>query len=364
MNYNIFIIFTCSLVSSILFIKGLIRLSKEKFLYDKPIEERKIHIHNTPNLGGVGIFLSILFTISLLCPPFKNYNFIFAASVIIISFGVFDDLVGLSANTKFIAQILAAFIISYFGNIRIQNFNGFLGLYELAFPLSMLLSIFVSVFLYNCFNLIDGINGLAGTLGFTASIFYSFLLFSANKIFDMYLAIAIAGSLLGFLYFNINKAKIFMGDTGSLFLGVIFSVFSIQLMNGYMSSNFVKTPIALSLIILIIPIFDTCRVILLRLLNGTSPFKADDNHIHHRLFKIGFTHLQINIILSVINLSLIMLNFYLQNLGEAQLIIFDIISIILINIYLWSLSRQPKIMGIIKKMNKNDLELNEKRKNE
>ena len=199
MNYNILLTFICALALSMLYIKGLIRLSKEKFLFDKPIEERKIHIHHTPNLGGIAIFLSILFTLSLLCPPFRNYNFIIAASVIIISFGVFDDLVGLTANTKFIAQILSSFIISYFGNIRIQNLNGFLGIYELVFPLSIILTIFLSVFLYNSFNLIDGIDGLAGTIGFIASIFYSFLLYNANKILDMYLAIAIAGSLIGFL---------------------------------------------------------------------------------------------------------------------------------------------------------------------
>lgn len=323
-----------------------------KHLFDEPSEERKIHIYKTPNLGGVGIYCAFLFAVALVVPPrsaegvslVPYFNNLVAASLIIFAIGLKDDLVGLGPTKKFLAQIAAAGIVAFLGNIRLTSFHGLFGIDEISYPLSILITVLIYIFIYNAFNLIDGIDGLAGSLGLLASAAFAIFFFMLGDFGDCFLAIGFAGCLIGFLYYNVSPAKTFMGDTGSLFVGFMLSIFCvrfIEISNAGTSTVF-KTAPAIAISVIIIPVIDTIRVFLLRIIRGRSPFVADSNHLHHRFINMGFTHIQTTGIIVLSNALFIVLSYSLQSIGNAQLISFQIFLAVMINFFFWNLSRAER----------------------
>jgi len=343
MTIILLLIFITALTLSILSIPPIIRIAKLKHLFDEPSEDRKIHIFKTPNLGGVGIFISILLTICLLIPfnSIPHINFIIASTIILFALGLKDDLVGLSPLIKFTAQILAAGIICYFADIRLTSMYGFFGIGDISVPLSILISILVILLVVNAFNLIDGIDCLSGIVGFIVTSAFTFAFYALHQQGLMYLSICIAGSLAGFLYFNRSPAKIFMGDTGSLMLGFLIAILSIKFVefNKYnVVSNaqpvFRSAP-AMVCGLLIVPIFDTLRVFTLRIIKGVSPFNADRNHIHHRLIDFKLNHMQASGVLALVNLFFIAIVYYLQDIGTLELFMFISILALTLNVISW-----------------------------
>jgi len=339
------IVFLTALLGTMICIRSVISVARAKHLFDEPSEERKIHIYKTPNLGGVGIYCAFLFSVALVIPTniLPYFNSFVAASLIIFAIGLKDDLVGLGPTKKFLAQIAAAGIIAFLGDIRITSFHGLFGVTEITYPLSILITILINIFIYNALNLIDGIDGLAGTLGLLASITYAICFFMMGDRGDCLLAIAFSGTLIGFLYYNISPAKTFMGDTGSLFTGFMLSFFCIRFveLNIAPSSLFKAAP-AIAFATIIIPVVDTVRVFMFRVLRGRSPFVADNNHLHHRFLNMGFSHMQTTLILLGGNALFIAAGFLLQNIGNAQLISFLIFLAIMINFFFWNLSKKEK----------------------
>lgn len=337
------LIFFTSMVMALLAIPPVIKIAKLKHLFDEPSEDRKIHIYKTPNLGGVGIFISILLTICLLIPfnSIPHINYIIASSVILFVLGLKDDLVGLSPLIKFMAQIVAAGIICYFADIRLTSMYGFFGIGDISVPLSILVSILVILLVVNAFNLIDGIDCLSGIVGFIVSIAFTFAFYTLHQPGLMYLSICIAGSLAGFLYFNRSPAKIFMGDTGSLMLGFLISILSIKFVefnkfNAITNAHPVfRSAPAMACGLLIVPIFDTLRVFTLRIIKGVSPFYADRNHIHHRLIDFKLSHMQSSGVLAVINLFFIAIVYLLQDIGTLELFMFISILALTLNVISW-----------------------------
>ncbi len=348
---KLIIIFIATAIGTGIIIKATIKVSMIKHLFDEPSEDRKIHISRTSNLGGVGIYAAFLFAVCVFIPQsqIEYFRYLVAASLILVAIGLKDDLVGLSPTKKLIAQICAAIIMAQMTNIRITSFYGFMGIYELAFPVSVLVTVLVSIFIYNAMNLIDGIDGLAGSIGFLASATYAYFFFQMGNLGDCLLAVGFCGALMGFLVFNISPAKIFMGDTGSLLVGFMLAIFSIRFieLNKFnLVSN--KTPYfaaapAISISILIIPIFDTLRVFILRVLRGRSPFAADRNHLHHRFLDMKFTHMQTTFVLICTNLLFIALSIVLQDIGNAQLITFVLLLAVLVNMIFWNLSKKQNV---------------------
>lgn len=339
-------IFLTSLVLVILSIPPVIRVAKIKHLFDEPSEDRKIHIYKTPNLGGVGIFISLLLTICLTIPfsTIPNINYIIASTIVLFALGLKDDLVGLSPMIKFSAQIVAAGIVSYFADVRLTSMYGFFGIEEISTPLSLLISILAILLLVNAFNLIDGIDWLAGLVGLIVSICFIYGFYELGKPGFMYLSISIAGSLLGFLYFNRSPAKIFMGDTGSLMLGFLIAILAIKFVefNKYNPDSnpdpVFKSAPAIVCGLLIVPVFDTLRVFALRVAKGVSPFNADRNHIHHRLIDFKLSHMQASGILAGVNIMFIAIVFFLQSIGTLQLFMFISILALTLNIISWHFS--------------------------
>ncbi len=260
-----------------------------------------------------------------------------AAGLILFLIGLKDDIVGLSPSIKFIAQFSSATILVVAADIRITSLHGILGVQELPYAASIMLTMFFVVGVVNAFNLIDGIDGLAGTLAIMLSLVYAILFFGSGELGWSYLAISLAGAMLGFLFYNVSPAKIFMGDSGSLLLGFIAAVLSIKFIQvaDQQRATFgpleVKSTLGLVLAILIIPVFDTLRVFTLRILRNTSPFTADNNHLHHRLLFLGMSHMQATLVLVACNVVFVIIALSLQQLGNNQLLGILMLSILIVN---------------------------------
>jgi len=326
----------------------IINVAEMKKLYDVPDGDRKVHHAPITPLGGIAIFAGFTFGCLLTIHFEQSYEFQYfiAAALIIFFLGLKDDILIISAIKKFIGQVLAAFMIIYYGGIQIKSMHGFLGIYQLPETFSLLLSYFAVIVIINSFNLIDGVDGLAGGLGLMASTIFGFYFLNENMLSYSILAFAMAGSLLAFLIFNFQPAKIFMGDTGSLLIGSICAILAIKFINVAGSSD-VSTPIAaapaIAFTILIIPLLDTLRVFAIRIFYRRSPFSPDRNHIHHILLDRGFSHRNITLLLVSINLVLIALVYYGRFLGCTILILSAIAFFFMFTALLYTIKVKPSL---------------------
>jgi UDP-N-acetylmuramyl pentapeptide phosphotransferase/UDP-N-acetylglucosamine-1-phosphate transferase len=289
-------------------IRKIIYISHKKHLFDEPSELRKVHITRTPNLGGVAIFSVMLIAACFFLPRtgISDQNYILAGSIVIFFLGLTDDLVGMNPNKKMFGQLVAALIVVLPGGIRFTSWQGFLGFGEMPYWLGSLVAVAFILLVTNAFNLIDGINCLAGSIGLLASLGFACFFWKMHYNGYYFLALALCGCLAGFLVFNRTPARIFMGDTGALLLGFILSVFSIVFIEANKPGIFVATLFkgapAIVLGLLVIPIYDTLRVFILRIIQGKFPFSADRSHLHHRLIDLGLSHIQATGVLLLANI--------------------------------------------------------------
>ncbi|MBZ5858531.1 glycosyltransferase family 4 protein [Flavihumibacter profundi] len=317
--FDVILALTLSFAISFLAIPVIIRVAAMKKLYDIP-DERKVHQAPIPALGGLGIFAGFAFA-TLLIANFqegKDLQYFLAAAVVIFYLGLKDDIIVISPIKKFIGQVLAAFILIYYGNLQISNMHGFLGIYNLPNSFSLVFTYLTVIVIINSFNLIDGIDGLAGSLGLLSTSVFGIYFVSVGHTADAVLAFSLAGSILSFLIFNFQPARIFMGDTGSLLIGLINAVLVIKFINiaadpasGF---HFNSAP-AVGFGILMVPLLDTLRVFGIRMFKRRSPFSPDRNHIHHLLLDNGFSHRTISILLLTLNAIGVGIVFLLRNIG-------------------------------------------------
>ncbi|MEZ4919696.1 MAG: MraY family glycosyltransferase [Saprospiraceae bacterium] len=325
-----------------LIIPAIIMVAKEKGLYDRP-NERSVHREPIPSLGGIGIFGGAFCAIILWTPygSFGVLQYILAGFMIVFLVGVKDDLMPLSASTKFLAQLLAAVILTYKSGVRITSFHGILGIHELPELSSFVLSVTAIIGIINAFNLIDGVDGLAGSIGLLTALLLGSWFAWAGYAELAVIGFALAGALTAFLKYNLTPAQVFMGDTGSLFIGLVCSILAIKfvevqhLMHPSNELHFRSAP-ALAVSLLILPIFDTLRVFLLRILKGRSPFSPDKGHIHHVLLRYGLTHKQVVLCLVLATLTFVFLVILLDGLGPSKLLL---IQLAIASICAWALDR-------------------------
>jgi UDP-GlcNAc:undecaprenyl-phosphate/decaprenyl-phosphate GlcNAc-1-phosphate transferase len=310
-NYSTlyFIVITVlSCLITLFTIPSIIQVSKIRHLYDDLGHFRKQHDHGIPRLGGVAIFVSFTITSLMFSMTDRSLpiNYLLTSCIILFAMGLKDDLSGVNSNTKLIIQLIAGSILVILGNVRVTNAFGIFGIYQMSYFSSVILSIFLIVLIVNAFNLIDGIDGLAGATGIIVSGTFAGLFIYMHQFQLAAVSLAMLGAILGFLKFNITPAKIFMGDTGALLIGLISAIMVIKFIE--LNDSAVPSPLKfyssplIALTILMGPIFDTIRVFIIRIYSGISPFTADRNHMHHRLLTIGFTHLQSTLIISICNL--------------------------------------------------------------
>lgn len=329
----------------------IIQIAKDKKLFDEP-DERKVHKVVIPTLGGLGIFAGFIMG-SLMGVPAnlaEELQFFAAASIVIFFLGMKDDILVLSASKKFIGQLIAAGILIKFGGISINNMHGFLGIYELPNIASIVLSLFTIVVITNSFNLIDGIDGLAGSLGLVTTLCFGTYFYLTDHLLYSVLAFALAGSILSFLIYNFSPAKIFMGDTGSLLLGIINSVLVIKFINvaaNPESKIYFESSAAIGFSILMVPLFDTLRVFGIRLLDRRSPFSPDRNHIHHYLMDLGFSHRRITLTCTLASIVFIALAIALNPLGPTVLLVvmFAIATLLTSIVYYFRQKARMRISG-------------------
>ncbi|WP_456103309.1 MraY family glycosyltransferase [Prevotella sp.] len=319
--------FAMSAVCGFIIIPQILSFCKKRKLYDTP-DARKIHNSAVPRLGGVSFIPSMLIAtiVALLAWTYTSkgskigvspWSIFFGVGVTIIYItGVLDDIFGMRAKLKLLMQIVAACLlpISY---LYINNFYGFLGIYEIPAIIGMILTVGVLVFIMNAINLIDGIDGLSASLTLIAlsGLFY---IFQREQIWVYCILIAgLMGVLIPFLYHNLwgkqeKNQKIFMGDSGSLTIGYILGVLLIKFcMHNPRVMPYQKGATLLSVTLLLVATFDVFRVIIVRILHRKPLFKADKNHIHHKLMRAGLSQHQalisiitLSIIFIIINLSL------------------------------------------------------------
>ncbi|MDX1903249.1 MAG: MraY family glycosyltransferase [Thermonemataceae bacterium] len=317
MQYIIFASFLIAFIISWLSIPAIIRVAEEKHLYDEPDEDRKLHKSKTPTLGGVAVFAGIIITATFFAHQSKNLDLgAFLSAITLLFFtGIKDDIIALPPLKKLLAQLLAAAIVVIWGDVRLSNFYGFFFLYDVPDFVLMMASIFTIIVIMNAFNLIDGINGLAGGIAvMVLSTFGAWFYVHQEESLAVW-AFATAGALLGFLRYNfLPKAKIFMGDTGSLTVGFIAAVFAIKFIEmnkTELSFAGGKAPV-FAIAVLAVPLFDTLRVFVIRILHKRSPFSGDRNHLHHLLLDVGCSHLQASFTLYSLNLLIIFLGYWLR----------------------------------------------------
>ena len=328
--FDVLLSIAISFTITFLAIPAIINVAEMKKLFDMP-DERKVHHSPITPLGGLGIFAGFVFG-CLLTLHFNQYadlQYFMASALVIFFLGLKDDILVISPVKKFIGQVLAAFIIIYYGGIQIRSMHGFLGVYQLPEMFSLLLTYFAVIVVINSFNLIDGVDGLAGSLGLLSTVVFGVYFLYINMLPYAVIAFSLAGSLLAFLIFNFQPAKIFMGDTGSLLVGTINSILVIKFIN-VANTEEVSFPIlaspAVGFTILMIPLLDTLRVFGIRILHRRSPFSPDRNHIHHLLLDRGFSHRAITLTLVSINLIMIALVFLGRSLN-CTLLIFSVFGI-------------------------------------
>ena len=332
---------TMAYVISIRIYPTIIHLSHTKDLMDEP-GERSMHHSKTPTLGGVGLFFTFALGMVLtgVFTPLQpqdviNVLALLGATTLLLFLGVKDDLVLVSPKKKFSGQLVATALVIFASDIRILSMEGIFGFWELPYWVSVLFTIFVFLLVVNAFNLIDGIDGLAGGLAILSATIYG-VFFLGNGL--QYLGMAsviLIGALIGFLQYNLSKKqKLFMGDSGSLFTGFLLAYLTIAFLNKSASGTALEFPIAnapiVAITVLSYPMLDTLRVFTIRIRAGRSPFSADKNHIHHRFLSLGYSHRKSSASIVLLNVAVIIAALVLQHINiHVQLLVCLVVGVFL-----------------------------------
>lgn len=288
---------------------------------DVPKDNRRMHSHPIPRIGGLAIFFGFLLSALLFVPLQTQLRGMLLGCVIIVVLGVFDDIYALPAMPKFLVQIAAALVavcagnrIFFLSNFNLFSTNPYWDLGWLSIPVSVLWIVGIT----NAVNLIDGLDGLACGVSTISSMTMLVIALVLSEPEVAILMAALSGACIGFLPYNINPAKIFMGDTGATMLGFVLATISIQgLFKFYTIISF-----AVPFLMLGLPIFDTCFAIFRRVSKGKSPMSPDRGHIHHRLIDMGFSQKQSVAVLYIISAILGLSAVVLTTSGVVKAMVF------------------------------------------
>lgn len=351
-----------SVLLSGIIIPKILLIAFRKKLFDKP-DPRKIHKGTVPRLGGFAftpvVIFAMSFIIGICCVfDYSLYNDLTSFSGVTITMGLCallmvylvgmaDDLIGVRYRAKFVVEILAAAML-IFGGLGIRNFDGLALIYHIPIWFGYPFTVLAVVFVINAINLIDGLDGLASGLSAIAFILYGIILATLHCYFYAALSFAVLGVLVPFYYFNVfgnadNQKKIFMGDAGSLTIGILIVFLGLKIWNiteckATLSEGGLPNYFIIALSPLIIPCFDVVRVFFHRIKNGDNPFMPDRNHIHHKLLATGLGQrtAMISIVCTSLFICLIntVLSFYIN---VNYILILDIAGLIIWN---WCLNFQ------------------------
>lgn len=363
-----FSVFMVSVILTGIIIPQILLIAFRKKLFDTP-DERKIHTSAVPRLGGIAFMPAILFSLCFvigidillsrsnamgITAPLLSLStlgensqwlvslfFCLCSLLMIYLVGLADDLVGVRYRAKFIIQIMAALLMAA-GSIRIDNLHGMLGIQQLPWPLAWGLSVLLTIYITNAINLIDGIDGLASGLSGVAMALYGLAFMSAHQWINALIAFAALGTLVPFFYYNVFGSarmgkKIFMGDTGSLTIGIILSYLAMEMTRIPNPDIFGSDIMVVAFVPLAIPCLDVVRVFVHRILRGKNPFNPDKVHIHHKLLAMGIPQRLAMILIVTASALTIAINLWLScHLGAFTILMLDLITWIIFN---WWLTR-------------------------
>lgn len=338
MYLSLLIAFVWALIVSLFTVPSVIHISHTKKLLDEP-NHRTIHRMLTPRLGGLAIFAGFMSAVTIFGKFGDGVQQLLAGCIIMFFIGVKDDIISVSAFKKFFVQIIATFIVMFMGEVRITSLQGFMGVWELELGISYFFTFLVIVGITNAINLIDGLDGLAGSIILLISLcFGTFFFFHSPEY--AFVAFCLAGGTLGFLRYNMYKAKIFMGDTGSLVSGFVIAVLSVK----FMELRAVPAAPATAVAILFIPVFDTLRVFAIRIGYGRSPFAPDKNHLHHRLLALQLPQIMVVTLMVMMNLGVIIISILFATWGNTVLLATQIVLALCISVLLGLIDRrEPRV---------------------
>ncbi|MBQ8544509.1 MAG: undecaprenyl/decaprenyl-phosphate alpha-N-acetylglucosaminyl 1-phosphate transferase [Alistipes sp.] len=281
---------------------SLVKIAHMKSIVDNP-DARKLNKVPVPVLGGVAVFFGIMFSLSIAGYYIEGMNIQFEliiAMMIMLYTGVGDDILQLSPRLRFALQIFVVCLMMFLCGIYIDDFHGLWGVGELPWYVAVALTIFSCVGIINSINLIDGVDGLCSGYGVFASMMFAVCFMLMGDVSYAVLAFAVAGAIFPFMLHNMfgEKYKMFLGDGGSLVLGFICSLYVMRIIQS--GDDVVSgSTISFTLAVLSIPVFDTVRVMVARIINHRSPFSPDKTHLHHMFISLGYSHVitAINIIM-------------------------------------------------------------------
>jgi UDP-N-acetylmuramyl pentapeptide phosphotransferase/UDP-N-acetylglucosamine-1-phosphate transferase len=302
-------------------IPSVVKISRLKNLTDTP-NGRTSHVKATPTLGGIAVFVALVLSTVIFAGTYFKFElkYIISGLIVVFFIGIKDDILIIDPLKKLAGQIFAVILIAVFAGIRITSLYGLFHIGQLPYVASILLTVFVFIVIINGFNLIDGIDGLASGIGILTSSVFGIWFWINGHMACTILSFSFVGTLAAFFYFNVygKTNKIFLGDTGSMIIGFVMGVLACRFLQlELVSQGSATIPSAPTVVcgILIVPLFDSLRVFILRIKQGKSPFKADRQHIHHRLLQLGCTHLQATLILIGVNIFFIVLSYSLRDIG-------------------------------------------------
>ncbi|MEL7451151.1 MAG: MraY family glycosyltransferase [Pseudomonadota bacterium] len=322
--------FFVALLVSMLLVPPLIRLAGRLKLVDEP-DSRKIHEENIPRTGGIAIVLGALVPLSIWLSFDRQTSFVLAGAAIIVIFGLLDDRNNLNYKWKFFGQILAVAVAMY-GGLMIR-YLPFFGIDPVPMYVSIPVTTLFLLGVTNAINLSDGLDGLAAGASLITLSAIAWLAYRAGGPQLALLALSVMGGICGFLRYNNYPAVVFMGDTGSQFLGFLTASFAVLLTQDL---NIALNP-ALLLLLLGLPILDTLVVMVWRMRNGRSPFLPDKSHFHHRLLEIGFLHYQAVSMIYLAQAALVATAIFVRYQSDVIVLsVYVVFSAIVIGFFRWS----------------------------
>lgn len=306
----------------------ILKIAKTRNLTDNP-GERKLQRHPVPMLGGIAVFMGVICGLGMAC-TMADLTLIFPIVMMMATMlyiGALDDLTGLSPVFRIVMEVFAVLVLIYGSGMCIDNFNGLWGIYQIPWTIAVPLTVFAGVGIINSINMIDGINGLSSGLCIACSLYFGANYLHLGDIPNAVVAFTMAFSLMPFLVHNVfgSKSRMFIGDAGTMMMGILLTWFVIRYLSFYGVERGLPgglCPIANSVSILSVPVFDTLRVMTMRMIQGRSPFSPDRTHLHHAFVDCGFSHVFTavsEILISLVVFLTSNIAYWLDSSAEIQL---------------------------------------------
>jgi UDP-GlcNAc:undecaprenyl-phosphate GlcNAc-1-phosphate transferase len=319
----------------------LLRVAAIKLqLVDKP-SARKAHAGQIPLVGGIAIWTATMAALLVSNPSWSSLSgisFMLISASVLLIIGVIDDKTDLRASLKLTIQIALAYY-AFLNGIRIESLHGIFGIYAIPVLVQYVLTLIVITGVVNAFNLMDGIDGLAAGLALVSFMLFGWMALLTGQMILLYLYLALIGALIGFMRFNLSaKAKVFMGDAGSLFIGLIMVLSAISIIQSAQGTSNIRLVLSVVTGVLALPVLDSLRVYRRRAKNGYSPFRADRTHFHHLVLQLGIKHRMATVLIIIVSGVLIALSILIGTLTSITMMILSIMSAFIAISWLLSLN--------------------------